>query len=110
LLDSTTTPWTGWKTTAAITSAPTLNSVQYANGGANLYFAPPSGLRSFQTIRGYEWQLSIDAGVSVWSDNSTSQTTSPINVYCPFGSTCSYRLRALLDSTTTPWTAWVTAA
>jgi hypothetical protein len=63
-----------------------------------------------QTVRGYEYDVSRDGGTSLVGTWSTTQTVTPLtNLYCP-GSPCSYRIRAIFDSTLSGSSGWKTAA
>jgi hypothetical protein len=105
--DGTSGAWSAWATAAAV-AAPTLNSVKYTNGGASLYFVPPS-VPSVLSVRGYELERSDDGGHTIASDFNTGETTSPITASCNSATTCTYRLRAYFDGTSGAWSAWVSA-
>src|ERR1019366_6370167 len=118
------TPWSGWVAISPWGSAPTLNAVSYSNDGTALTFTAPT-LLSDQTVTSYDYEISTDSGTTVdagpYSTNSwvgyygnASATSSPyidpngVSV-CPYGTTCSYRIRAEIgaDSFQTPWSGWV---
>ncbi len=96
----------GWKTVAAA-PAPDLNRVAYRDGGMGLYFTKPSH-PSGATIRDYEYDLSLDGGSSVWETERLGVTSSPGVAACPFGSTCTYRIRAVYDGGESKSSAWKT--
>ena len=109
-------------------SPPTLDSATYSNDGTALTFTAPS-LLSDQTVTSYDYEISTDGGATaddgtgeamystlnyVGDYGNTSPTSSPYIDpygvdYCPYGTACSYRIRAEIGSDTfqTPWSAWV---
>ena len=90
-------------------TAPTLNSVKYANGGAGLYFTAPA-VPAGTTIRYYRYQMSCDGGATLNYDSYTTGTVSPVIASgdCPLGSYGTYRLAAQVDAGTSAWSNWRT--
>ena len=118
-------PWSPWVAETPFGSSPTLNSVNYSNDGASLFFTAPT-LSPGLTVTSYDYEISQDGGSSVYygpiSTNSypayggnTGPTSSPFTdpnalSYCQVGTTCSYRIRAEVGNSSfqSPWSPWVT--
>ena len=116
-------PWSSWVAMTIFGGAPTLSSVNYSNSGAQLNFAPPT-LTSGLTVNSYDIELSLDGGSTVQYSSSTNSypnsygnagpTSSPYTdpngtYWCPYGTTCSWRIRAEIgsDGLQSPWSTWV---
>ena len=119
---ATSSDWSSWVAETSFGSAPTLNSVTYNNDGTLLNFTAPT-LSSGLTITSYNYEDSVDGGTTVERGTSTTvfasefgntATSSPyIDGYgvddCPIGTTCSYRIQAVVGSGSfmSPWSSWV---
>ncbi|MGO9456416.1 MAG: PKD domain-containing protein, partial [Acidimicrobiales bacterium] len=120
-----TSPWSTWVTETPFGSAPTLKSVSYSNNGTTLFFTAPT-LSTGLTITSYQYEISHNGGATVLVGpfstqtylndygNGSSPTASPYTDpigrdYCPDGTTCSYRIRAIIGTgaTQSAWSAWV---
>ena len=118
---STQSPWSTWVAMTPFGGAPSLSSVNYSNDGATLNFTPPnlsSGLTSLTTT-----PLSVDGGRPSLHEQhqrrhrlygNTDATASPYTdpnaiSYCPFGTSCSWRIRAEIGDVglQSPWSTWV---
>src|SRR5438132_86732 len=104
---------------------PTLNGIHYSDYGATLTFTPPSQLTG-TAITSYEYEISTDGGSTIaygpadttnWANSygNTGATSSPYTEpygpsYCQVGTTCAYRIRAVVGGGEyrSPWSAWVT--
>jgi uncharacterized protein YfiM (DUF2279 family) len=99
-------PSSSWVTVAVVTK-PTINTAAFRDGGVGLYFTGPSR-PSGATIRDYEYDVSLDGGGSVWDTRRAGATSSPFVAECPFGSTCTYRIRAVFDGGESASSSWKT--
>src|SRR3954454_4669905 len=89
-------------------SAPTLTAASYTtNAGVRLSFMAPA-VDPGSTISDYEYQLSFDGGTTLYVDTLLGSATSPgVAFYCQQDQTCSYRIAAIVDGTSSPWSNWL---
>src|SRR5262249_33509250 len=117
-------PWSDWVAETPIGPAPTLDAVNYADAGTALTFTAPT-LSPGTTITSYEYEISTDGGstivfgpydTTIWANSygNTGATSSPYTEpegqsYCQVGTTCAYRIRAVVGGGTfrSPWSVWV---
>ena len=115
--------WSEWVAMTSFGGAPSLDSVNYSNDGATMYFTAPT-LSAGLTVTSYDYQLSRDGGATVYySENTgtwpnsygnTGATSSPYtdpnaSSFCPIGTSCSWRIRADIGTVglQSAWSEWV---
>ena len=123
LLAGSTTLYAQW-TASASSIYPVITSASYVDAGVSLTFTAPT-VAAGSTITSYDFQASTDGGTTVvgtgntasyvGSYGNTTATSSPQTdpnaaAWCGQNTTCSYRIRAEIDSgaSQSSWSTWVT--